>query len=80
MLDLIAATRGEASAGSGVEVNANLDPDFAPVESMQALIAMRNAGALSDATLFAESQRRGMVSESLTWEDEQTRIAEQAQV
>lgn len=80
MLDLIAATRGEASAGSGVEVNANLDPDFAPVESMQALISMRNAGALSDATLFAESQRRGMVSESLTWEDEQTRIAEQAQV
>lgn len=80
MLDLIAATRGEATAGSGVTVNANLDPDFAPAETMQALFAMRNAGALSDARLFAEAQRRGIVDDSVDWEDEQTRIAEQARV
>lgn len=74
ILDLVAAWRGEASGGT-VTVQPNLDPDWAPAESMGVLLNMRNAGALSDATLFREAQRRGMVSDEVEWEDEQARIA-----
>ncbi|CAJ0903244.1 DUF4055 domain-containing protein [Alcaligenes faecalis] len=59
-----------------VEVHANLDPDYAPAESMNVLISMYNAGALSKQGLFNEAKRRGMISDDVTWEDEQQRIDE----
>jgi hypothetical protein len=76
LLDAIAETRGEAAGGSA-KVQANLDPDIAPAETMQVLIQLRNAGVISDALLFAEAQRRGLISDEVAWADEQTRIAEQ---
>ncbi len=44
---------------------------------MQILLQMASAGKLSDATLFAEAQRRGLVSDDLSWEQEQGRIGRQ---
>jgi hypothetical protein len=77
LLDIIASYRGEPKGGT-VELNADLDPDHKPVESMQVLAKMRVQGDLSRATLFAEAQRRGMVSPEVEWEDEQARIATEA--
>lgn len=74
MLDLIAEWRGEKSGGR-VQAQPNLDADFAPVESMGVLITMRDAGVLSDETLFAEAKRRNLVSDEVEWEVERERIA-----
>lgn len=74
LLDVIAGYRDDETGGK-VKLHADLDPDSAPVESMQVLSKMRAQGDLSRATLFAEAQRRGLVSSETTWDDEQERIA-----
>lgn len=76
LLDLIAEWRGEESGGT-VQAQPNLDVDPSPNESMNVLLALRNGGALSDSTLFAETKRRGLVAEDVDWEDERERIAAQ---
>lgn len=76
LLDLVAEYRGEPKGGS-VEVRANLDPDPAPADTLTALVNLRNAGALSDETLFGEAQRRGLVAGDIRWVDESERIAAQ---
>jgi hypothetical protein len=73
LLYVFALYRGETSGGS-VEMKPNLDPDHAPIETMQVLLKMNAQGKLSGSTLFAEAQRRGMISEEVEWEDEQARI------
>lgn len=40
-----------------------------------ALSAAKNAGGISAQTHFEELQRRDVISQDLTWEDEQKRIA-----
>jgi hypothetical protein len=77
LLDVIAGMRADTDGGS-ITVNANLDPDFAPTETVNLLMTLNDRGKLSDATLFAEVQRRKLVSSEVTWEDEQARILEQA--
>lgn len=67
-LDLIAEYRG-AGPGGRVKLGANLQPDLG-ADTMPALIQMANRGALSNATLFAEAQRRGMIRDDLSWQDE----------
>lgn len=79
LLDAIAATRGDATGGRA-KMNANLDPDIAPTDTMNVLLGMRNAGMLSDATVFTEAQRRGLLRDDIAWEDEQQAIAEQSRV
>ncbi len=76
ILDLVGEYRGAESGGT-VSVRANLDPDIAPTDALTALTAMRNAGALSDQTYFAEAQRHGIVSSDIDWQDEAERIAAQ---
>ncbi|MFD1690662.1 DUF4055 domain-containing protein [Azotobacter chroococcum] len=76
VLQLMAEYRGEANGGS-VEMRGNFDTDYAPEVSLPQLLAMANAGRLSDETLFAEFQRRGVISDEYSWQDEQARIAEQ---
>lgn len=76
LLDLIAEYRGD-DAGGTVELRPNLDPDPTPANTLTALIGLRNAGALSDETLFGEAQRRGLVAGDITWMDEAARIAAQ---
>ena len=76
LLDLIAEYRGQDTGGT-VSVRPNLDPDPTPADTLMALINLRNAGALSDQTLFAESQRRGLVASDIAWDDELERIQQQ---
>lgn len=76
MLDLIAEWRGE-SEGGAVKLQPNLDADLAPVDSMGIVTNLRDAAILSDETAFNEAKRRGLIDESLTWEEEQERIANQ---
>lgn len=76
LLDLLAEWRGEDDGGT-VQAQPNLDVDPSPNESMNVLLALRNGGALSDSTLFAETKRRGLVAEDVDWEDERERIAAQ---
>ena len=76
LLDLVAEYRGEKTGGT-VSVRANLDPDPAPAETLTALVNLRNAGALSDESLFSEAQRHGLVSSEIDWNDEAERIAAQ---
>ncbi len=76
LLDMIARWRGVGSGGK-IALQANLDPDPTPANTLTALIALRNAGALSDETLFSEGQRRGLIASDIEWEDEAARIAAQ---
>ncbi|RJG10925.1 DUF4055 domain-containing protein [Pseudomonas cavernicola] len=63
--------------GGHVEVNGNFDTDYAPEVSLPFLMNMKNAGNLSDETLFNEAKRRNVLSDELTWEAEKQRIADQ---
>lgn len=76
MLQLMAMWRG-LSDGGHVEVRGNFEVDFAPEVSLPFLLTMANNGKLSSETLFKESQRRGVISDEIEWEDEQERIANQ---
>lgn len=76
VLYFMAQYRSEKKGGT-VTAQPNLDPDMAPVESLTYLLAMANAGKLSDETLFTETQKRGMISEDIEWEKEQARIRNQ---
>lgn len=76
VLYLFSLWMGQDLQPGNVEVHANLDPDYAPAESMNVLISMYNAGALSKQGLFNEAKRRGLISDDVTWEDEQQRIDE----
>jgi hypothetical protein len=63
--------------GGHVEMRGNFDSDFAPEVSLPALVTMASAGKLSNETLFAEMQRRGVISDEYSWEDERERIENQ---
>ncbi|MEJ3621386.1 DUF4055 domain-containing protein [Brachymonas wangyanguii] len=73
----LARWMGLGEEGGSVALHPNLDPDFAPTETMQLLLQMASSGKLSDATLFSEAQRRGLLSDDLDWEQEQARIGRQ---
>lgn len=76
ILSMFATYRSEETGGS-VEPQPNLDPDLEPVSSLTFLLSMCNSGKLSDETLFSEVQKRGMVAEDLSWEEEAARIKNQ---
>lgn len=63
--------------GGHVQVNGNFDIDFAPETTLPLLLNMASQGRLSDETLFAEYQRRGVVSNDRTWDDEKQKLADQ---
>ncbi|WP_242031532.1 DUF4055 domain-containing protein [Pseudomonas fluorescens] len=63
--------------GGHVQVNGNFDIDFSPEMTMPFLLNMNINGVLSDQSLFAEVQRRGMLSEDLDWEEELEKIKAQ---
>lgn len=75
VLDYLAAFRGGDDGGS-IKAQANLDPELAPIESLNFLLNMANSGYLSPETLFSEAKRRAILSEELEWEDEQVKIKE----
>lgn len=63
--------------GGHVELRGNFDADYAPEVSLPALVAMTNAGKLSNETLYTEMQRRGVIAAGSDWEAEKARIEEQ---
>ena len=60
--------------GGAVEMRGNFDADYMPEATLPLLLNMANAGKLSDETLFAEMQRRGVISDEYDWQGEQERI------
>lgn len=76
ILQHFAELNGEKEGGH-VQVHGNFDTDFIPEVSIPALIQLSLASKISDETLFAELQRRNVVSQDLEWADEQARIATQ---
>jgi hypothetical protein len=75
-LQFCAAYVGQEEGGH-VQVNGNFDVDFAPETTLPLLLNMAAQGRLSDQTLFAEYQRRGVVSTDLKWEEEKQKIQDQ---
>lgn len=76
VLDIMAEYRGEESGGT-IEAQADLDPEMAPISSLDFLLKMAAAGKLSSQTLFEETKRRGIINDEIEWEDEQQRIKEE---
>lgn len=76
LLQFMADYMGESDGGH-VEVRGNFDADAIPEVSLPTLVAMANAGRLSNETLFSEMQRRGVIADGMTWEDEQGRLETQ---
>jgi hypothetical protein len=76
IFQFFAAYTGQAEGGH-VQVNGNFDVDFAPETTLPLLLNMAAQGRLSDQTLFAEYQRRGVVSTDLVWDEEKQKIADQ---
>lgn len=75
-LSLLANWLGDKSGNGGeVDMNTDIDNDNMPIESLTILDKMVANGSLSRQTLFSEAKRRGLIDESLTWEDEQARIS-----
>lgn len=66
-----------AGDGGHVEMRGNFDADSIPEVSLPTLVAMANAGKLSNETLFAEMQRRGVIADGHTFVDEKQRLEEQ---
>jgi hypothetical protein len=60
--------------GGKCQVNGNFDEDFAPEVSLPFLLNMANAGKLSDETLFAEAQRRRIISPERVWDEEKEKL------
>ncbi|WP_417786747.1 DUF4055 domain-containing protein [Stutzerimonas xanthomarina] len=76
MLQVMADYLGLGDGGM-VEMRGNFDQDWAPEVSVPQLLQMANSGKLSDETLFAEMQRRGIISDEYDWQEELERIASQ---
>ena len=60
--------------GGAVEIRGNFDVDYMPEVSLPTLVSMANAGMLSKETLFAEMQRRGVISDEYEWSLELAKI------
>ncbi|WP_445572093.1 DUF4055 domain-containing protein [Pseudomonas sp. E102] len=76
LLQFMADYRGLGDGGT-VEMRGNFDVDYMPEVSLPTLVAMANAGMLSKETLFAEMQRRGVISDEYDWTQELAKIEAQ---
>lgn len=72
----MAEYRGLSDGGS-VEMRGNFDVDYMPEVSLPTLVSMANAGMISKETLFAEMQRRGVISDEYDWAEELAKIDSQ---
>lgn len=69
MLDLFAMWLGFDDGGK-LAVSGNIDADFNPSASFDAVLKMQGAGVLSDETVFNEAKRRGLVAHTIDWQEE----------
>lgn len=60
--------------GGTVSIEANLDPDYAPIESMSVLVSMAAAGMISHQSVFDEARRRGIIDDERDWATERLRV------
>lgn len=74
VLDFAAMWMQLGDDGGHIDVEADLDTDAAPAQTMDVLLKMVAQGVLSSETAFREAQRRGLVSDEAQWEAEQERI------
>lgn len=72
----MAEIESETQVGS-VKVNGNFSIDYDPASSIDVLNKMAIGGSLAKQTVFEEAQRRGLVSDNRTWDEEQALINEQ---
>lgn len=79
MGDYVGVTSSDGYAGS-VEIRGNFDMDFAMETTVPTLVSMAEKGMLSHETLFAEMQRRGVLSDEYKWGTEKERILAQGPV
>lgn len=56
-----------------VEISGNIDGNLDPNASMDSVIKLQSAGIISKQTTFEEAKRRGLISDTVNWEDEQAR-------
>jgi hypothetical protein len=76
LIRFTAMWRGEDAAEATFKLRANLKPDFAPADSATVLINLADRNYLSPETLFAECQRRDIISDQAgSWAEEQARLA-----
>lgn len=66
---------GGAEVKASYTLRPNLKPDFTPADTAKVLIELADRSLLSRETLHTELQRRDIISDTLTWEDEKERIA-----
>ena len=71
------AAYSKKPSGGHCQVRGNFDVDYAPEVNLPLLKSFTDSGYLSQETLFTETQRRGVISSELTWEDEKQRIEDQ---
>lgn len=76
LLDFMADYRAIGDGGT-VEMRGNFDVDYMPEVSLPTLVSMANAGMISKETLFAEMQRRGVISDEYDWAEELAKIDSQ---
>lgn len=74
LLQFMADWQGLEKDAGAVQVNDDFEVDVISDASVQVLVTMATSGLLSHRTLFAELQRRGLLSDDLDWESEQERI------
>lgn len=66
--------------GGSVEVRGNFDIDIAMETTVPQLVVMAEKDMISDETLFSEMQRRGVISDEHTWDEEILRLLRQSSV
>lgn len=75
-LDIMAKWVGEPDGGH-VDIFDDFGAATLAEASADMLLKANIAGKISDETFFAEIQRRGLIGDDVTWDEEQERIAEQ---
>ncbi|HDR0635832.1 DUF4055 domain-containing protein [Pasteurella multocida] len=57
-----------------VEISGNIDNEIDPNASLDMVLKLNASGVVSTQTTFEEAKRRGLLSDNVTWEDEQARL------
>ena len=76
LLQVTARWRGaDLPSGVAFQLRPNLKPDFAPADTAQVLMNAQDRSLLSRETVFTEFQRRSIINDTITWKEEEQRIA-----
>lgn len=77
LMVLIAAWRDDVGSLKSFtfELRPNLKPDFMPADTATVLMNAQDRNLVSRETVFEEFQRRSIVNDTLTWQEEEKRIA-----